>query len=143
MRRRPVILVAAAISLLMMLAALFVPMLSDVDVSAPHLDKVLEAPSWAGGDGGLMGTDQQGRDLFLRVLHGLRTSFVVGAFGALIAALHRYLDRDARRVLRRLARLGPDAGGRGAARLSEPLAGHGGDQAGRARRSEFSRSCSG
>lgn len=86
MKRRPLILVAAVLSAVMLIAAVLVPFISDTDVSVARLDLRLEPPFWVGGDGGLMGTDQQGRDLFLRVLHGLRTSYVVGASGALIAA---------------------------------------------------------
>ena len=34
--------------------------------------------------GGLLGTDSLGRDLFLRIMHGMRTSFAVGALAALL-----------------------------------------------------------
>ena len=87
LRQRPVIVVAMIVAIALILSSVLVPFVSDLDASAPRLGKRLEAPSWAGGEGGLLGTDSLGRDLFLRIMHGMRTSFLVGASAALIGAV--------------------------------------------------------
>jgi peptide/nickel transport system permease protein len=75
------------VAIALILSSVLVPFVSDLDASAPRLGKRLEAPSWAGGEGGLLGTDSLGRDLFLRIMYGMRTSFLVGASAALIGAV--------------------------------------------------------
>ena len=87
LRHQPVIVLAVAIAAALIVASLLVPFLSDLDASAPRLSKRLEGPSWAGGEGGLLGTDSLGRDLLLRIMYGMRTSFLVGALAALIGAV--------------------------------------------------------
>lgn len=51
----------------------------------------LLGPTWLGGDGGLLGTDQQGRPMAYRLILGLRTTLIVGALavtcGAVIGVL--------------------------------------------------------
>lgn len=51
----------------------------------------LLGPAWLGGDGGLLGTDQQGRPMAYRLILGLRTTLIVGALavscGAVIGVL--------------------------------------------------------
>ena len=87
LRQRPVIVGAMIVAITLILLSVLVPFVSDLDASAPRLGKRLEAPSWAGGEGGLLGTDSLGRDLFLRIMHGMRTSFLVGASAAIIGAV--------------------------------------------------------
>lgn len=87
LRHQPVIVLAVAIAAALIVSSLLVPFLSDLDASAPRLSKRLEGPSWAGGEGGLLGTDSLGRDLLLRIMYGMRTSFLVGALAALIGAV--------------------------------------------------------
>jgi peptide/nickel transport system permease protein len=76
------VLVAAAI-----LGALFAPWLAPFDPTTFHFRNRLEPPLWI--DGGdprfLLGTDQLGRDLLSRLLHGARISLVVGFLGVLIS----------------------------------------------------------
>ena len=67
-------------------ACVFVPLISDTNVNAPRLSDRLLAPVWLHGDGGLLGTDQLGRDLFLRLVYGLRTSYTVAVVAILLAA---------------------------------------------------------
>ncbi|MDA3038758.1 MAG: ABC transporter permease [Actinomycetota bacterium] len=85
--RRPIIVAAMTVVIALVASSILVPLISDLDASAPRLSKRLEAPSWAGGDGGLLGTDSLGRDLLLRIMLGMRTSFAVGAFAALMGAV--------------------------------------------------------
>lgn len=82
----PVVAVAMVVGLALMVAAIFVPLLVDVDVNASNLSKRLAPPSWAGGNGGLFGADPLGRDVALRILHGLRTSYAVGILAVLLGA---------------------------------------------------------
>ena len=86
LRHQPVVVVAMVVASALIVSSLLVPFLSDLDVSEPRLSKRLEGPSWAGGEGGLLGTDSLGRDLLLRIMYGMRTSFLVGALAALIGA---------------------------------------------------------
>lgn len=61
------------------------------DVVAPYPDaqqllQRLDAPSWLGGMyGHLLGTDQLGRDLLARMVHGARVSLTVGIVGTAIS----------------------------------------------------------
>ena len=86
LRRRPVIIAAIIIAVALVASSVLVPLISDLDASAPRLARRLQAPSWTGGEGGLLGTDSLGRDLFLRIMYGMRTSFAVGALAALLGA---------------------------------------------------------
>ena len=86
LRRRPVIIAAIIVAVALVLSSILVPLISSLDASSPRLSMRLEGPSWAGGEGGLLGTDSLGRDLFLRIMHGMRTSFLVGAVATLIGA---------------------------------------------------------
>lgn len=74
-----VLLVLAALSLL-------APLIADIrgiDPNDANLLSRLEPPSWEHW----LGTDDLGRDLFLRLLHGGRVSLLVGIAAALIAAI--------------------------------------------------------
>ena len=62
------------------------PALIDADPIAQDLGNRLEAPTWLGGNGGLLGTDSFGRDLLARTLAGGRVSLAVG-FGAATGAV--------------------------------------------------------
>src|SRR3954468_10609126 len=61
-----------------LLAALFAPLLTGADPMALS-GQTLRSPTFAH----LMGTDDLGRDVFARVLHGGRISLIVGVFSAL------------------------------------------------------------
>ena len=87
LQRRPVIIAAILVAVALVVSSVLVPIISDLDASAPRLSRRLQGPSWAGGEGGLLGTDSLGRDLFLRIMHGMRTSFAVGALAALLGAV--------------------------------------------------------
>jgi len=61
-------------------------LLSSDDLNAADYDRVLEGPSWQGGNGGLLGTDRLGRSMFFRILAGLQTSYLVGLIAIVIGA---------------------------------------------------------
>lgn len=73
---------AAAVLLLLTVLALAADVVRPLNETAVDLDSVLRAPSLAHP----MGTDEVGRDLIARVIHGARVSLMIGAFAALLAA---------------------------------------------------------
>ena len=85
LRRRPLTVIAMILTICLVGAALLAPILTSTNPNAPRLQLRLEAPAWAGGAGGLLGTDELGRDLLLRILAGLRTSLLVGGLATMTA----------------------------------------------------------
>ncbi|WP_407288616.1 ABC transporter permease [Streptomyces sp. BP-8] len=97
----------AALVGLIVLAVALVPLLFPLDAQAVDLAAKLQAPSWAHP----FGTDEVGRDLLLRCVHGLRVSLLVGvvaalaatvlgtAVGALAGALGGWADRAVMRIV--------------------------------------------
>jgi len=67
----------------LVLAAVLIPALSGVDPNAMAVSSRLQAPSAAN----LFGTDEYGRDLFIRTLYGARVSLGVGGAVAVFSAL--------------------------------------------------------
>ena len=94
--RGPLTLVAATIVTVVCFAAIAAPWLTPYSPNAMDLNGVLQAPSWTH----LAGTDELGRDLLTRILHGARPSMaaafgIVGigtAFGLLIGTLSGLLS---------------------------------------------------
>ena len=94
--RGPLTLVAATIVTVVCFAAIAAPWLTPYSPNAMDLNGVLQAPSWTH----LAGTDELGRDLLTRILHGARPSVaaalgIVGigtAFGLLIGTLSGLLS---------------------------------------------------
>lgn len=98
---------SAVIVSVVVLAVLLVPPLTQLDQQAVDLAAKLQPPSWAHP----FGTDDVGRDLFLRSVYGLRVSLLVGvvaavvatvigtAVGALAGALGGWVDRGVMRVV--------------------------------------------
>ncbi len=81
--------VAGALTLLFFLAAIFAPLIASSDPFDPaknFLVDSLNPPSFvAGGDPRfLLGTDDQGRDLWSAILYGLRVSLAIGVMGVLL-----------------------------------------------------------
>ncbi|QHC24359.1 ABC transporter permease [Streptomyces sp. GS7] len=99
--------VCAGLLALVVLAVLVVPPLLPLDPQAVALAEKLQPPSAAHP----FGTDEVGRDLLLRCVHGLRVSLLVGvvaalaasvlgtAVGALAGALGGWADRAVMRVV--------------------------------------------
>ncbi|MGW6688869.1 ABC transporter permease [Streptomyces sp. NPDC054961] len=102
---------SAVIAALIALAVLLVPPLVQLDQQAVDLSAKLRPPSWTHP----FGTDDVGRDLLLRCVHGLRVSLLVGlvaaltatvigtAVGAAAGALGGWTDRFVMRVVDALA----------------------------------------
>ena len=74
--------VAAGFLALMVLLAIFANVIAPLDDTAVDLDRVLAAPSAAHP----MGTDEVGRDLIVRVIHGVRISLGIAVLASLAAA---------------------------------------------------------
>jgi peptide/nickel transport system permease protein len=80
---RKVVLMAALMLLLVVIVATLYPWLSDADPNAINVTERLAAPStvhWAG-------TDELGRDVLLRIVHGARYSLLIGLVTAAGAVL--------------------------------------------------------
>ncbi|MFP8903069.1 ABC transporter permease [Streptomyces atacamensis] len=74
---------SAALTAATVLAALLVPVVFPLDQQAVDLTAKLQPPSWEHP----FGTDELGRDLLLRCVHGLRVSLLVGVVAALAATV--------------------------------------------------------
>ncbi|MFD9024092.1 ABC transporter permease [Streptomyces parvulus] len=87
--RNKLAVVALAVLALLLFAALFAPLVVPYDPNAQNLLLRLRPPAWQDGGSGahLLGTDQLGRDMLSRVVHGSRVSLLVGAGAALLAGV--------------------------------------------------------
>lgn len=79
----PAIIIGAAGFLIILILAIVVPACSSIDPNAMEVSKRLLAPS---GDH-LFGTDEFGRDLFVRVMYGARVSLWVGGCVAAFSSI--------------------------------------------------------
>lgn len=75
---RKVVLLAALALLAVVGVAGVYPWLSDADPNAIAIGERLRAPSWVHW----AGTDELGRDVMLRIVHGARYSLLIGAITA-------------------------------------------------------------
>jgi peptide/nickel transport system permease protein len=90
-RRSKTTMVAAAIVALFFLVAIAAPLLAPQDPFDPAQIELINsriAPLWTadGQSPFLLGTDEQGRDVFSAILYGLRISLTVGILGVALAA---------------------------------------------------------
>jgi len=103
---RKVVLAAALVLLLVLGVAVIYPWVSDADPGAIEISNRLHAPSWTHW----AGTDELGRDVMLRIVHGARYSLLIGfvtaagavLFGTLmgmLAGFFRKLDAPLMRVV--------------------------------------------
>ncbi len=83
LKRKPVFWIASSIVLLMLLLAAFPGLFSSVDPNVCELSDSLKAPSAAHW----FGFDKLGCDVYAHVVHGARSSVLVGIFSTLIAGL--------------------------------------------------------
>jgi peptide/nickel transport system permease protein len=89
-RRSKLTMLAAAVTLLFFLLAIFAPLLSvqnPFDPAQLQLANSRFAPLWTsdGQSPFLLGTDEQGRDVLSAILYGLRISLTVGVLGVLLS----------------------------------------------------------
>lgn len=67
--------------------ALFAPLVATHNPVSQDLTKTLQPPAWDEGGSSeyLLGTDQMGRDIFSRLVHGARISLLVGFLSVILA----------------------------------------------------------
>ncbi|WP_024517245.1 ABC transporter permease [Bradyrhizobium sp. Tv2a-2] len=85
-RRSRLTMLAAAVTLLFFLAAIFAPLIAVQNPFDPAQLQLMNsriAPLWTadGQSPFLLGTDEQGRDMLSAILYGLRISLIVGLLG--------------------------------------------------------------
>lgn len=87
--RNKLAVAALAVLTIMLILAVFAPLIAPYDPNAQDLLLRLRPPAWqAHGTGShLLGTDQLGRDMLSRVIYGTRVSLLVGAGAALLAGV--------------------------------------------------------
>src|SRR5437016_12666171 len=89
-RRSRLTMVAAAVTVVFFLLAIFAPLLAVQNPFDPAQLELINsriAPLWTaeGQSPFLLGTDEQGRDVFSAILYGLRISLTVGLLGVLFS----------------------------------------------------------
>jgi peptide/nickel transport system permease protein len=84
LRHDPATLFFAAIVLLIVLAAIFAPLIAPFD---PYKESVAGRLKPLGWRGHLLGTDELGRDMLSRLIHGGRVSLLMGVVPVLIASI--------------------------------------------------------
>jgi peptide/nickel transport system permease protein len=89
-RRSRLTMAAAAVTALFFLIAIFAPLLAVQNPFDPAQLQLMNsriAPLWTaeGQSPFLLGTDEQGRDVFSAILYGLRISLIVGVLGVLLS----------------------------------------------------------
>lgn len=114
-RRSRMAVVGTIVLLLVVLVALAGPVLVPQDPVAQNLASALKPPAWE--DGGswahILGTDQFGRDILARLVHGARISLIAailaaalgGVVGVLLGLVSGYYGRWADNVVMRLVDL--------------------------------------
>lgn len=80
--RSPRVLISGGFIILLCFAAIAAPILTNNDPSEIRADKRLLPP----GEGGLLGTDEFGRDLYARIIYGARLTLIV-SFGSVAIAM--------------------------------------------------------
>ena len=84
LRHDPVTLTFGAVILLIVLAAICAPWIAPFD---PYKENIVGRLKPFGWRGHLLGTDELGRDMLSRLLHGGRVSLLMGAVPVLVASL--------------------------------------------------------
>jgi len=79
----PLGMVAMVFILLMLMAGLLAPVLAPFDPTATDTSAILQAPSAAH----VMGTDEYGRDILSRIMHGARTAMLLALSASLLGSL--------------------------------------------------------
>jgi peptide/nickel transport system permease protein len=82
-RRQPLGTAGLVIVIVMFLAGALAGVISPFDPEENDFAAMMQAPSWSH----LLGTDQMGRDIFSRLVHGARTALLVGFTAAIAGGL--------------------------------------------------------
>ncbi|MFX4223744.1 MAG: ABC transporter permease [Thalassobaculum sp.] len=90
--RSPVVMIAAAVTALYFLAAIFAPLVAPqnpFDPASLSLGDSFTAPAWTdyGMPQYLLGTDDQGRDILSTLIYGARISLLVGFAAVILSAV--------------------------------------------------------
>nr|WP_244538065.1 ABC transporter permease [Mesorhizobium sp. YR577] len=87
--RRFFVLLGLLIVGIVVVAAIFAPLIATHDPYVQNLDLRMVPPSWMDGGGSehLFGTDQLGRDYFSRLVYGARISMTIGLLTVIISGL--------------------------------------------------------
>jgi peptide/nickel transport system permease protein len=87
--RNKLAVAALVVLAILLIAAVFAPLIAPYDPNAQDLLLRLKPPAWQHGGSGthLLGTDQLGRDMLSRVIYGTRISLLVGGGAALLAGV--------------------------------------------------------
>ncbi len=88
--RSPVTMISAAVTALLILSAIFAPLIAPHDPFDPGSLSIMDSfypPAWdeRGDPRFLLGTDDQGRDVLSTILYGMRISLAVGFSSVLLA----------------------------------------------------------
>jgi peptide/nickel transport system permease protein len=88
--RSKIVVIAGIVTVFMVTMAVLAPLIAPhrpYDLSSVSLLDSHNPPAWlVGGDRrGLLGTDDQGRDLFSTILYGTRSSIAIGVFSVVLA----------------------------------------------------------
>ena len=80
-------LIGLSIFVLLLLTAIFAPIIAPVEKLDQNLSAGSQPPAWQEGGSWEhpLGTDRLGKDIFARIVHGSRISLMVSFFGVLIA----------------------------------------------------------
>ncbi len=90
-RRSPVAMLSAAVALVLILATILAPLIAPTNPFDPSSLNLMNGftppmePNAFTGESFLMGTDDQGRDVFSTILYGMRISLFVGVAAVLFA----------------------------------------------------------
>ena len=82
MRKQPLGTVGAAVVAAMIAAAFFAEIIAPFDPEVNDFEAMLIPPTW----GHWLGTDEFGRDIFSRLVHGARTAMLVGFSAAFVGS---------------------------------------------------------
>ncbi len=92
-RRSPVAVVSAVVALVLVIATVFAPLIAPTNPFDPSSLNLMNGftppmePNAFTGESFLMGTDDQGRDVFSTILYGMRISLFVGVAAVLFAMI--------------------------------------------------------
>ena len=87
--RNPLAMLGGLILAVVLGAAIFAPWVAPHDPATQSLIRRFTPPVWATGGNAsyLLGTDQVGRDILSRIIHGARISLVVGVLAVVVSVL--------------------------------------------------------